>query len=176
MSQEELVGAYLNGGMSRRVFVRRLVAGGVGLGAAVSYAHLLAPRASASRVLGDTYDPPVLSNLQMISEDLDKVIKKRRFKIRATSNQPATFRVYLHLYRSPEKSEWPDALVGALNLEFPAAGEQIFKVPIHSPDFFATRNHALDALKALKRKAKVGVHPFEGDVDPVSANAIVYKR
>ncbi|MDQ2675319.1 MAG: hypothetical protein M3Y34_00790, partial [Actinomycetota bacterium] len=122
------------------------------------------------------YDPPILSNLQMVSEDLDKVIKKRRFRIRGTSSHPATFRVYLHLYRSPEKSAWPDALVGALNLEFTAAGEQEFKVPIHSPDFFATRNHALDALRAQKRKAKVGVHPFEGDVDPVSANAIVYRR
>jgi hypothetical protein len=179
MSQEELVEAYLAGGINRRVFIRRLVAAGVGLGAAVSYAHLLAPRASADRVLAHGYEPPnppVLSGLQMVPEDLDRVIRKKRFKVRGTSNQPATYWVNLHLYRPADKTEWPDAVIGYGPLTFDAAGERTFEIAIAPTWHGATRNHALDALKKQKRRARVGVHPFEGDVDPVSANAIVYKR
>jgi hypothetical protein len=40
MSREELVSAYLNGEISRRTFVRRLVAAGVSLTAALSYAEI----------------------------------------------------------------------------------------------------------------------------------------
>ena len=42
MSEEELVRAYAAGHISRRVFVRRLVAAGVGLGAALAYGDSLA--------------------------------------------------------------------------------------------------------------------------------------
>jgi len=40
MSQEEIVSAYMRGGMSRRMLIRRLAAGGMGLAAAVAYAHV----------------------------------------------------------------------------------------------------------------------------------------
>jgi hypothetical protein len=40
MSREELVNAYLNGEISRRTFVRRLVAAGVSLTAALTYAEM----------------------------------------------------------------------------------------------------------------------------------------
>ena len=54
MSQEELISAYLDGQMSRRTLIRRLVAAGVSFGAAVSYAHVLGHgRAHADRALGD---------------------------------------------------------------------------------------------------------------------------
>ena len=43
MSEEELVDAYSKGMISRRTFVRRLVAGGVSLVAAVTYADVLSP-------------------------------------------------------------------------------------------------------------------------------------
>ena len=42
MSREELTHAYLRGGLSRRRFIKRLVAAGVTAGAAVSYANELA--------------------------------------------------------------------------------------------------------------------------------------
>jgi hypothetical protein len=48
MSEEELVDAYANGRISRRVFVRHLVAGGFTLATALGYARALAP-AAASR-------------------------------------------------------------------------------------------------------------------------------
>ncbi len=175
MSQEEIVDAYVHGHMSRRLFIRRLVGSGVALGAAVSYAHLLTPEVKAKGVVAHGYNPPTLSGLGMVSEDLDKVIKKKRVKIVGTSDQPATFRVHVHLYRSANKSEWPDAVIGAADIQFDAAGTQTFKVPI-GYIFDGGRNCAMVALKAQKRKAKIGVHQFEGDVDPVSANAIVYKR
>lgn len=56
MSKQELVEAYVEGRITRRVFVRRLVAAGVSLGAAVTYAAALAPRAQAQVVPGDLYD------------------------------------------------------------------------------------------------------------------------
>ncbi len=42
MSREELVVAYVDGRLSRRAFIRRLVALGVTAGAAVTYADALA--------------------------------------------------------------------------------------------------------------------------------------
>jgi hypothetical protein len=56
MSKQELVEAYAAGTITRRVFVRRLVAAGVSLGAAVTYASALAPRAQAQVVPGDLHD------------------------------------------------------------------------------------------------------------------------
>lgn len=56
MSNQELVNAYTDGRISRRTLVRGLVAAGVSTGAAVSYAHLLAPEASgAGRRYADEY-------------------------------------------------------------------------------------------------------------------------
>ncbi len=48
MSRRQLVDAYVDGRISRRVFAKRLVATGVSAGAAASYAAALAPTASAS--------------------------------------------------------------------------------------------------------------------------------
>ena len=175
MSQQEIVDAYVSGDMSRRLFIRRLVASGVALGAAVSYAHLLTPEVKAKGVVAHGYNPPHLTNLEMVPGDLDRIIKKKRIKVRGTSDQPASFPVHLHLYRKPERTAWPDAIIGATVLQFDAAGTQTFEVPL-GYIFDGERNCAVDALKKQKRKAKIGVHPFEGDVDPISANAIVYRR
>jgi hypothetical protein len=46
MSEDELFSAYVRGGMSRRMLIRRLVAGGMGVAAAVAYAHALNPAAA----------------------------------------------------------------------------------------------------------------------------------
>jgi hypothetical protein len=48
VSRRQLVDAYVDGRISRRVFAKRLVATGVSAGAAASYAAALAPTASAS--------------------------------------------------------------------------------------------------------------------------------
>ena len=48
MPERELVNAYLDGRISRRTLIHRLVAGGNSIGAAVSYAHLLKPESASA--------------------------------------------------------------------------------------------------------------------------------
>jgi len=48
VSRQELVSAFLDGQISRRTLIRRLIAGGVSAGAAISYAQLLAPERAAA--------------------------------------------------------------------------------------------------------------------------------
>lgn len=59
MSRPELVSAFLEGRISRRTLIRRLAAGGISTGAAVSYAQMLVPEraAAASNLVipGDHY-------------------------------------------------------------------------------------------------------------------------
>jgi hypothetical protein len=172
VSQEELVDAYVTGGMSRRLFVRRLVAGGMALGTAVSYAHLLTPeRASAkTQAFANGYDPPQITSLAMIPDDLDRVIRRKRVRVRATADQPSSFVLYLHLYRSPQRSQWPDALIGGTTFTFNAANTpQTFVVPIWdgSPVY---------ALEKQRKSARIGIHPSDGDASPVAAHAILYRR
>jgi len=56
MSQEQLVHAYVRGDVSRRTFIRRLVALGVSLGAAMSYADLVGRRDTARALPHAFYD------------------------------------------------------------------------------------------------------------------------
>lgn len=60
MSEEELVGAYAAGSVSRRVFIRGLVAMGVSAGAAIAYADALSAQAPKGAARPDVYDvyPP----------------------------------------------------------------------------------------------------------------------
>jgi hypothetical protein len=98
VSREELVAAFLEGRVSRRTLIRRLVAGGVSVGAAVSYAHLLKPeRASAVAGAGldDLYP---LVTMSILSADLDTVIINERVRVRVTSTEEinfARFRAFL---------------------------------------------------------------------------------
>ena len=49
MSRDQVVDAYLRGDLSRRLFVRRLVAVGVSLTAALTYAQMVPSSASAGK-------------------------------------------------------------------------------------------------------------------------------
>lgn len=60
MSREDVVSAYLNGGMSRRTFIRRLSTLGVSAGAAITYAYALKPDAAAAAGVCPAYDSQVL--------------------------------------------------------------------------------------------------------------------
>ena len=55
MSREELVGAYVGGNVSRRVFIRGLVGLGVTIGAAVAYADVLAAQTVPTTSAADIY-------------------------------------------------------------------------------------------------------------------------
>src|SRR5256885_2195755 len=59
MSKTELVEAYSRGEISRRVFIRRLIATGISLGAALVYADTVkAQVAPVSATTADFYPPP----------------------------------------------------------------------------------------------------------------------
>jgi hypothetical protein len=56
VSEDQLVGAYVRGDISRRIFIRRLLAVGVGASAAVAYGKLLTPEARAANRLTDLHE------------------------------------------------------------------------------------------------------------------------
>jgi uncharacterized protein YoaH (UPF0181 family) len=65
MSKDELVTAFLEGQISRRTLIKRLVAAGVSTGAAVSYAQLLRPEhaGAASTLAADNHYPMVFMTI-----------------------------------------------------------------------------------------------------------------
>src|SRR5204862_7468476 len=97
MPQQELVRAYLDGDVSRRVFIRRLVAGGVSLGAAVSYAQLLAPQvARAGTPFNDHYP---LAQLRIVTRDIVDVRHHKRLRVEVTVGEAMELRMSAFLKR-----------------------------------------------------------------------------
>jgi hypothetical protein len=99
MSRQELVSAFLDGQISRRTLIRRLIAGGISTGAAISYAQLLAPeRAGAAVPRGAASDHYPLVDLTIVSPSLAGVRTSGRIKVRVLSSeelQNARFTVFL---------------------------------------------------------------------------------
>lgn len=60
MSEQQLVEAYVEGRIGRRTFIRRLVATGVSMSAAVAYTHLLNPSPAAAEHVDDHYESPAV--------------------------------------------------------------------------------------------------------------------
>ena len=93
MSREELVNAYVEGGISRRMFIRRLVAAGTSVGAAVSYAHLLAPQARAAAGTDgdgrDHYEPEI--RVAIRTGRIARVIESRKLDISVSVDDPVVF-------------------------------------------------------------------------------------
>ena len=85
MSQDELVGAYIEGSITRRTLIRRLVAAGVSLGAATAYAHHLAPKAAAKGAGPNEY-PRV--KLRILSETTAEIAKDQSVDVRVKSADP----------------------------------------------------------------------------------------
>lgn len=83
MSRQELVSAFLDGQISRRTLVRRLIAGGVSAGAAISYAQLLAPEhaAAAVRRRGALSDQYPLVDMGITSPSLASVRNNARITL-----------------------------------------------------------------------------------------------
>jgi hypothetical protein len=89
VSRQELVDEYLAGGVSRRSFVRRLVATGVSMGAALSYAEVLAPEAvAAPRAArrGAPHDAYPLVSTKILTRDIADVRQHNRLKVKVTTN------------------------------------------------------------------------------------------
>jgi hypothetical protein len=126
MSRQELVSAFLEGQISRRTLIRRLIAGGVSAGAAISYAQLLAPERAAA-VTGDTQYP--LVDLAIVSQSLGGIRSAGYIKVSLISTEelrPGSFRAFL-------KRSGGGLLLGEkfLNPVIKAAGSRTVNVPVN---------------------------------------------
>ena len=75
MLREELVEGYVRGDITRRTFVRRLTATGVGLAAALSYAELIRPQdAHAAPGEDDTTEVEILDPLSDNLHSVDDTV------------------------------------------------------------------------------------------------------
>ena len=101
MSPNDLVSAYLDGRVTRRTLIRRLVAGGVSLGAAISYAELLRPQRASASSIPNHY--PVTS-VEIKSSSIQTVLDRDRLIIVFSSDEdlkPFWVRAYLLKHGSP---------------------------------------------------------------------------
>jgi hypothetical protein len=107
VSQEELVGAYVAGEISRRTLIRRLVAGGLTVGAATAYAQLLSPKADAAE-RGTIAEYP-RHTVRMKSTDLKRVLRRRAARVQLrtvfgdTGWEEAGFRVKLEIWHRGDR-------------------------------------------------------------------------
>jgi hypothetical protein len=130
LATDQIVTAYLEGQISRRTFVRRLTAAGVGLSAAIAYSQLLTPEWAEGAVAPDCdhYDfycekpPPqqqpqpqtqpqpqqtVLDTsapsvrMRLSSLRLAALLATGRFIVRFTSDEPAVVRIVATLPSGP---------------------------------------------------------------------------
>jgi hypothetical protein len=101
MSQNDLVNAYLEGRVTRRTLIRRLVAGGVSLGAALSYAELLRPQRASASSIPNHY--PVTS-VKIRSSSIQTVLTRDRLAVTFSSDEdlkPFWVRAYLLKHGQP---------------------------------------------------------------------------
>lgn len=149
MSQEELVAAYVGGRMNRRTLIRRLVAGGASFGAAVAYAHLLQPGVAPARLhRGVHFD----GDVEIVSRDLDRVIEDRGLKVRVQADRSMSISLELWLLRNPEKTLYPNAIVGRKVVNFDGVDTKKVRIP-----FNANRPHSFHAVRNQNRQARFRV-------------------
>jgi hypothetical protein len=143
MSAEEVARAYSEGRISRRSLVRRLVAGGISFGAAVSYAHLLGQeRAQAG--FDDEYTGQVIGvQGKLLQQDLDQVVADERVKVRYSVDRRAA--IELRLFLSRPGNPYPYSQIGVKDFET--------RGPVDRRETFVRLNvnppHGRDALQAL---------------------------
>jgi len=149
VSSEELVSAYLDGQISRRTLVRRLIAAGVSLGAAVSYTHLLAPQRAAAYPLPGHY--PQLS-IDLLSTSLSQVIADPYLVVRVAADEDLQLTLTAYRLRHREGLEF----LGARGLSF--VGPDSKKVHVH-----LTR-HAVNHLASVTQ-AEILITAYGTDDD-----------
>ena len=128
MSQQELINTYREGGMSRRTLIRRLVASGVSIGAAMSYAHLFAPRAEAeARSHDDFYEDFYVSDVRLSirSQTVDGVVASGQVRVFVHTDDGAevTLRVFTKIRGRLRR-------IGIKTVTFTNAGGRLIRVPI----------------------------------------------
>lgn len=129
MSQQELISTYREGGMSRRTLIRRLVASGVSLGAAIGYAHLFAPAAEAEgrRFHSDFYEDfyPTDVRLSIRSNTVNGVVRTGHVRVFVHTDDAAeiTLRVFTKIRGKLRR-------IGIRTVSFRNAGGHLAQVPI----------------------------------------------
>lgn len=150
MSQRDLVNAYVDGRISRRTLIRRLVAGGISVGAAVSYAHLLSPERATARPRrqGDEYYPDL--GIKVKSTDLGKVINQEKVKVRVHSTKAAETEVTVG-----REVGQGFLIIGQTTISFAGAGNQTVKIQVQTS--------GLVGKNKVKVRAEVtGSGPYHG--------------
>jgi hypothetical protein len=136
MSRNELVEAYLDRRISRRTLVRRLVAGGVSTGAAISYAQLLDPERAPAQTLAVVNDHYPLVDLTIASTTFAQVRGNAVLQVLVVASEEirtAFFRVFL-------KTPQGGVVIGAKDFgAFPgsspllkAAGSKTIKITVNT--------------------------------------------
>jgi len=165
ISREELVSAYIDGRLSRRAFIRRLVAAGVSVGAAASYAHLLAPeaRGADAHVSLDDHYPDV--NVGIRSRDIDRIQETGVVRVRVHVDDGAMVFVGVDA-RVGGASAARRVLIGSKRVRFDGAGTRIVKVHLNRKGRMIIRNR--DA--ALLRVTAIAADLDPGDAGYVDAD------
>jgi hypothetical protein len=155
MEKQGLVEAYTEGALSRRAFIRKLVAGGVSFGAAVAYAQLLdRDPAHAAVALGDEYSF-VEVKATILDQDLDDVIASGKLLTKVRSNRKGSVHLEVFLRRPGETYEY--SWIGQRTVDLKEPGVKRIKVPLavnppHSVDALRNRSEAkLDLVVSVHR-------------------------
>ncbi|HKG35517.1 MAG TPA: hypothetical protein VKA89_03660 [Solirubrobacterales bacterium] len=114
--------------MSRRMFIKRLVAAGTSIGAAVSYAHLLAPEAkAASGRDGDGrlhYEPEI--QVAIATSRVRDVMQSGKLNVRASSDDPVAF-----AFKAQLRHKGRLKTIGTKQVTFGAAtSNRLVRIPI----------------------------------------------
>ncbi len=145
VSNRELLEAYDEGAISRRTLIRRLVAGGMSLGAAVAYAQLLGrDTARAALSLRDHYEF-VEIKASIEPQDLDDVVASGKVLTKVSTDRKGL--VHLEIYLSRPGETYPYSWIGVKEVNFKKPGKKRIKVPLgvnppHSVDALAGRSEA----------------------------------
>jgi hypothetical protein len=140
VENHELVTAYAEGALSRRAFIRKLVAGGVSFGAAVAYAQLLGRDAAhAATAHGDGYSF-VAVKATIEDQSLDDVIASGKLLTKVKSDRKGSVHLDVFLRRPGET--YTNSWLGERTVEIKEPGKKRIKVPL-----MANPPHSVDALR-----------------------------
>jgi hypothetical protein len=161
MSKEELLTAYAEGSISRRMFVRRLVASGVAAGTAVSYAQLLAPTEASARGGGNADDHYPLLTMKILTRDVLKVVSSKRLNVKVTVSESAFLQVAAFV-----KTQGDLAYAGSVSTGLIHRGSpQILHIPISVKDVQGHRSREVYVNASVRRSD----HPYLSTVASAKA-------
>jgi hypothetical protein len=126
ISSQELIDAYLDGRLSRRVLVRRLVTGGVSLGAAISYAHLLSPSKAAAAAPEDFCDEYPVVDVRIVTDGKLSTLRTRNYLlVQVVSDEEVSMSITALIRRGGEL-----AVIASQNARLTAAGSKYVRLPL----------------------------------------------